>query len=111
MNETCQNQFSNYEHCQRDLNMANDGFGTNIHDLVHDGNFERIKVTTSSLILWHEIHMGYVFFFFFNQNWIYFDINLIDAINDTDGKTPLIICAHKKSHFEIAKFLLDCGCK
>lgn len=58
----------------------------NINDLVIEGNFELVK----------EL--------------IYLDINLIDSVDDTYGRTPLMVCADKKSHFEIAKYLLDSGC-
>ena len=57
-----------------------------IHQLVLDANYEAIK---------HLIHL---------------DTNLIDTVDETYGRTPLIICAYKKSHFEIAKYLLDSGC-
>ena len=41
------------------------------------------------------------------------DVNLIDAIDNDYGRTPLIICSCKKSeaHFKITKCLLDSGCK
>jgi len=57
-----------------------------IHQLVLDANFEAIR---------HLVRL---------------DTNLIDTVDDTYGRTPLIICAYKKSHFEIAKYLLDSGC-
>ncbi len=57
-----------------------------IHQLVLEANFEAIK---------YLIHL---------------DTNLIDTVDETYGRTPLIICAYKKSHFEIAKYLLDSGC-
>jgi ankyrin repeat protein len=40
------------------------------------------------------------------------DVNLIDTVDELYGRTPLIICASKKTseHLKIAKYLLDCGC-
>ena len=40
------------------------------------------------------------------------DINLIDSVDEIYGRTPLIICSYKKTeaHFQIARYLLDCGC-
>ncbi len=61
----------------------------NLHELVDEGQFEIIK------------------------NLVFFDINLIDTVDDVYAKTPLIACAPKssKSHLQIAQYLIDCGCK
>ena len=41
------------------------------------------------------------------------EVNLIDAVDDEYGRTPLIICSYKKTevHYKIVKCLLDSGCK
>lgn len=60
-----------------------------IHQFVETGNYDAAKHLIES------------------------DISVIDTVDDVYGRTPLIICSFKKSdsHFKIAEFLIECGCK
>lgn len=65
-----------------------DGF--NINQVVEFGNFDQFKLMAD------------------------LDINLIDSVEDSYGRSPLIICSKFKNsptHWKIAEYLLEAGCE